>query len=131
VRTNVTGTLAADPRADVVAALAAARREVQNELTQSTGRHDQLVAAPDEWATVTVLAATGSVAVLGQASTATPASQPARPRMAGLADREDWYFVGRRAEQRRWPAAASRGGCDRWATSSGNSAWSTYTQSRP
>jgi hypothetical protein len=24
-----------------------------------------------------------------------------------------------------------KGGCDRWATSSGNSAWSTYTQSRP
>ena len=32
------------------------------------------------------------------------ARQPSRPRIAGLARRQDWYFVGRRAEQRRWPA---------------------------
>ena len=30
--------------------------------------------------------------------------RPSRPRIAGLAGREDWYFVGRRPEQRRWPA---------------------------
>ena len=27
-----------------------------------------------------------------------------RPQIAGLDGREDWYFVGRRREQRRWPA---------------------------
>ena len=30
--------------------------------------------------------------------------QPYRPLIAGLAAREDWYFVGRRPGQRRWPA---------------------------
>jgi tetratricopeptide (TPR) repeat protein len=96
------GALAADPHADVVAALASARRQVQDELTHSADRREQLVAALDEWATVTVLAATGSVAVLDTATTA-PVSRPSRRRMAGMASRDDWYFVGRRAEQRRWP----------------------------
>ena len=98
------GALAADPHADVIAALAAARRQVQDELTQSADRREQLVAALDEWATVTVLAATGSVAVLDATTTAAPASRPSRRRMAGMASRDDWYFVGRRSEQRRWPA---------------------------
>ena len=53
---------------------------------------------------MTVLAASGSVPVLDPGQAAAAARQPSRPRIAGLAAREDWYFVGRRAEQRRWPA---------------------------
>ncbi len=90
---------------DVVAALAAARREVQAELETSTDKRDNLLAGLGEWAAVTVLAASGSVRVLDPESTAVAVSLPSRPQIAGLAGREDWYFVGRRAEQRSWPTA--------------------------
>ena len=53
---------------------------------------------------MTVLAASGSVPILDAGRTAPAVAQPSRPRIAGLAAREDWYFVGRRREQRRWPA---------------------------
>ncbi|MGO8885971.1 MAG: hypothetical protein ACLQI7_20215 [Streptosporangiaceae bacterium] len=67
-------------------------------------RRDQELAALGEWAAVTILAASGSVPVLDPGTAAPAASRPSRPRIAGLAGRDDWYFVGRRAEQRRWPA---------------------------
>ena len=51
-----------------------------------------------------MLAASGSVPVLDPGRTGPAAGQPSRPRIARLAGREDWYFVGRRAEQRQWPA---------------------------
>ena len=57
-----------------------------------------------EWAAVTVLAGSGSVPVLDPGQAAPVAAGPSRPRVAGLAGRADWYFVGRRGEQRRWPA---------------------------
>ena len=85
-------------------ALAEARRQVQAELETSPDRRDTELAGLGEWAAVTVLAAAGSVPVLDPDRTAPAARQPSRPRIAGLAAREDWYFVGRRPEQRRWPA---------------------------
>jgi CHAT domain/Trypsin-like peptidase domain len=92
----------ADP--DVIAVLSAARREVQAELEASPDRRDTELAALGEWAAVTVLAATGAVPLLDLGQPAQVISQPSRRRIAGLAGREDWYFVGRRAEQRRWPS---------------------------
>jgi tetratricopeptide (TPR) repeat protein len=90
---------------DVVAALADARREVQAELETSTDQRDTELAALGEWAAVTILAGSGSVILLDAGAAVAPATGgPSRPRIAGLAGRHDWYFVGRRAEQRRWPA---------------------------
>jgi hypothetical protein len=88
---------------DVITALAEARREVQAELDTSPGTRDQQLAVLGEWAAVTILAATGTVPLLDPAASAPAARPRSRPRIAGLAGREDWYFVGRQAEQRRWP----------------------------
>jgi tetratricopeptide (TPR) repeat protein len=101
---RVYGTLAQARDPDVVGALAEARRQVQTELETSPDRRDSELAGLGEWAAVTVLAATGSVPVLDPEHTAPPVRQPSRLGIAGLAAREDWYFVGRRREQRRWPA---------------------------
>ena len=101
---RVYGTLAQASDPDVVGALSGARRQVQAELETSPDRRDNELAGLGEWAAVTVLAASGSVPVLDPGRTAPGLSQPSRPRIAGLAAREDWYFVGRRREQRRWPA---------------------------
>ena len=100
---RVYGTLARSGSPDVVAALADARREVQAELATSPDKRDTELATLGEWAAVTVLAASGSVTVVDPDRTRPAARQPARPRIAGLAGRDDWYFVGRRREQRRWP----------------------------
>ena len=97
------GTLARSHNPDVVAALSEARRQVQAELETSADKRDNELAGLGEWAAVTVLAASGSVPVLDAGRTAPAVAQPSRPRIAGLAAREDWYFVGRRREQRRWP----------------------------
>ena len=101
---RVYGTLARSRNPDVVAALSGARRQVQAELETSPDHRDNELAGLGEWAAVTILAATGSVPVLDPERTAPAAPGPSRPRIAGLAGREDWYFVGRRREQRRWPA---------------------------
>ena len=101
---RVYGTLAQASDPDVVGALSEARRQVQAELETSPDRRDNELAGLGEWAAVTVLAASGSVPVLDPGRTAPAVSQPLRPRIAGLAAREDWYFVGRRREQRHWPA---------------------------
>ena len=100
---RVYGTLARTNAPDVIAALSAARREVQAELETSPDKRDNQLAGLGEWAAVTVRAASGSVPVLGTERTAPAAPQPSRPRIAGLAARDDWYFVGRRREQRHWP----------------------------
>ena len=98
------GTLARTRDPDVVAAFSAARREVQSELETSPDWRDNELAGLGEWAAVTILAATGSVPVLDPDRAALPALQTPRLRIPGLAARGDWYFVGRRREQRRWPA---------------------------
>ena len=102
--TRVYGALAQASNPDVIAALSGARRQVQAELETSPDRRDAELAGLGEWAAVTVLAAAGSVPVLDSGRSAAPVRQPSRPRIAGLAAREDWYFVGRRGEQRSWPA---------------------------
>ena len=101
---RVYGTLTRSRDPDIVAALADARREVQAELETSPDARDNQLAGLGEWAAVTILAAAGSVPVLDPEHTARAAPRPSRLRIAGLAGRQDWYFVGRRREQRRWPA---------------------------
>ena len=101
---RVYGALAQASEPDVVSALAEARRQVQTELQTSPDARENKLAGLGEWAAVTVLAAAGSVPVLDPGRTAPRTRQPSRPTIAGLAGREDWYFVGRRREQRRWPA---------------------------
>jgi hypothetical protein len=101
---RVYGALAQAGDPDVISALARARREVQAELETSASPRDQLLAGLAEWAAVTVLAAAGSVPVLDPQRSAETPRRPSRPRVAGLAEREDWFFVGRRGEQRHWPA---------------------------
>ena len=101
---RVYGTVARTREPDIIAALSDARREVQAELETSPDRRDTELAGLGEWAAVTILAATGSVPVLDSEHTGPAVLQPSRPQIAGLDPREDWYFVGRRREQRRWPA---------------------------
>ena len=98
---QVYGTLAQVGDLDVVAALAEARRQVQAELETSSVPRDGLLAELCEWAAVTVLAAAGSVPVHSERPAGPSARQTVRPQVAGLTGR-DWYFVGRRAEQRHW-----------------------------
>jgi tetratricopeptide (TPR) repeat protein len=101
---RVYGALAQTADPDLVAALSQARRQVQAELEASPDPRDHLLAGLGEWAAVTVLAASGSVPVLDHGVAEAVVRRPSRPRIHGLAGREDWYFVGRRAEQRAWPA---------------------------
>jgi tetratricopeptide (TPR) repeat protein len=101
---RVYGALASAAEPDVVAALSTARRDVQGELEASADRRDAALARLGEWAAVTILAGSGSVPVLDAAATAAAVARPSRQRIAGLEGRDDWYFVGRRTEQRRWPA---------------------------
>ncbi len=98
------GRLARTRDPDVIAALADARREVQRELETSPDKRDQSLAGLAEWAVVTVLAASPAVTVLDPDATAAVPQPPRPPQIAGLAARGPWYFVGRRAEQRTWPA---------------------------
>jgi len=93
--------LAAAAPADVVAALAQARREVHRELAAATDPRDRVVADLDEWATVTVLAG-DPVTVIGDPAHTDP--QAARPdpstrSFRGLPARPPGEFVGRRVEQ--------------------------------
>ena len=102
--TRIYGALAEPGHPDVVGAVAQARRQVQAELEKSSDPRDKKLAKLNEWAAVTILAAAGSVPVLDSDQAASPTPQPVQPQIAGLASRGDWYFVGRRSEQRRWPA---------------------------
>ena len=98
------GALAASRNPDVIAALADARREVQAELDTSSDQRDNQLGRLGEWAVVTVLAGSGSVSVMDPDAARAAPRAPDPPRIEGLAARGPWYFVGRRAEQRRWPA---------------------------
>lgn len=99
---RVYGVLAADPAADVIAAVADARAAVHLELRRSADPRDRALAELHEWATVAVYAPRGSVPVID------PAAAVQHPPDAGLRRgvlrRAVGEVVGRRREQRIWPA---------------------------
>ena len=109
VFTRVYGHLADADLPDVVAAVAAARRTVQQQLSDSQDPRDQRLAVLGEWAVLTVLARTGSVTAFdpdAKPGDDRPAQAAAgKPVPAGLLARGTGEFVGRRRAQRRWPAA--------------------------
>lgn len=86
----------------MVCAVAAARRVVQQQLTDSTDDRDHQLALLDEWSVVTVLAGSGSVPVFDPTVTAAP-TRPGPRSVGGLLARATGEFVGRRREQRRLP----------------------------
>ena len=98
---------------DLVAALAQARRVVQDSLADSTDPRDQAVAGLDEWGVVTVLAGSGSLRVFDPATTprfTLEAPEPAHRQIAHLVARDPGEFVGRRREQRSIPRDLVDGG---------------------
>jgi tetratricopeptide (TPR) repeat protein len=103
--------LAQAARPDVIAALAQARRVVQDDLATSTDPRDRAVSGLDEWGVVTVLAG-GPTVVFDPATTppSTAQVQPATRSIAGLIARDPGEFVGRRAEQRDLPGLLTGGG---------------------
>ena len=105
---RIYGELAAAEVPEVIAAVAQARRTVQQQLTDSLDPRDQQLARLGEWAVLTVLATTGSVTVIDPSAGPVAESQvgrlPAARVPAGLLVREVGEFVGRRRAQRRWPA---------------------------
>jgi tetratricopeptide (TPR) repeat protein len=104
---RVYGRLAADPAADVVAAVAEARAAVQVELERSVDDRDRRLAGFQEWSTVSVYAPSGSVPIIDPDAPFTPVH--AGRGGAGILRREVGEVVGRRREQREWPAALLSG----------------------
>ena len=105
---RVYGALADSGEPEIVAAVAQARRIVQQQLSDSGDRREQQLAQLGEWAVLTVLSAAGPMTVIDASAAGTSgavAAVPAGPRLpAGLLARQTGEFVGRRRAQRRWPA---------------------------
>ncbi|MDR7278264.1 tetratricopeptide (TPR) repeat protein [Catenuloplanes atrovinosus] len=92
---------AAGQAADVVTAVAEARIEVQQTLTGSGDVRRQTLAGLQEWATVSVTAPAGTVPLI---DTGRPPEPLPPVERAGVLRREVGEVVGRRREQRLWPA---------------------------
>ncbi|MDG4831811.1 tetratricopeptide repeat protein [Solwaraspora sp. WMMD1047] len=95
--------LARSASADVVRAVADARRTVQRELTRSGQPLDRVLAALDEWSVVTVLAGAPAVPVLDPSRTVDVRPRPTVD-LGGLLARPVGQFVGRRHAQRVLPS---------------------------
>jgi tetratricopeptide (TPR) repeat protein len=108
VFSRIYGELADAPVPEVIAAVAQARRAVQQELAESPDPRDQLLARLGEWAVLTVLAVVGSVTVIdpaAESAVVAPDTAARGPQVPpGLLARDAGEFVGRRRAQRRWPA---------------------------
>ena len=105
--------LAGASEPDVLAAVCDARRTVQAELDSSTDERERRLGSLGEWAVVSVLAPAGAVPVFDPSMTAPLPPLPARVTIGAVTARAVGDFVGRRGEQRRWPAellAAERSG---------------------
>ncbi|MEU7798845.1 tetratricopeptide repeat protein, partial [Micromonospora arborensis] len=99
---RVYGHLAATPECDAVAAVAQARVAVQRELEQSPDDRDKRIAALNEWAVLSVQSGPASMPVLDSEAPRLPSTP--RPSSGGVLRRETGEVVGRRWEQRRYPA---------------------------
>jgi tetratricopeptide (TPR) repeat protein len=105
---RIYGQLADTDTPDAVAAVAQARRIVQQQLSDSPDRRDQHLAQLGEWAVLSVRASAGSVIVFDPSQPAQKDLGAARHGQVipgGLLARGPGEFVGRRRAQRRWPAA--------------------------
>lgn len=80
-----------------------ARRVVQAEFESATDDRERRLGALDEWATLSVLSATGSVVVFDPEARRPPPPAPPRFAIGSVAARGVGEFVGRRREQRQWP----------------------------
>ncbi|MGI5242590.1 tetratricopeptide repeat protein [Dactylosporangium sp. CA-139066] len=101
---RIYGELAADPRTDVVAAVADARRAVQRELLQASDPLQRRLAGLDEWGVVTVLANGPEVSVIDPGRPPVPAPVQRSPVWGAVQARPVGQFVGRRRLQRELPA---------------------------
>ena len=101
---RIYGRLAEAAEPDAVAAVAAARRAVQDELEDSTQTREQTIAGLGEWAVLSVLAGAGSVTILDPAVVKAPPPPPQRFAIGRVSARAVGEFVGRRRAQRRLPA---------------------------
>lgn len=90
--------LTGDSAANVVAAVADARRAVHQELADLPG--PGAAAAAQEWAVLSVLARTGALSLIDPGVSPHGAPWRTRPRIPELIDREVGEFVGRRRELR-------------------------------
>jgi tetratricopeptide (TPR) repeat protein len=97
------GTMAGASVPDAVAAACDARRAVQAELSAATDERERHLAELGEWAVLSVLASKGSVPVFDPRVSEPPPPPPPRFTIGAVAARDVGDFVGRRAEQRRWP----------------------------
>ncbi|WP_037499935.1 CHAT domain-containing protein, partial [Solirubrobacter soli] len=100
---RIYGQLADAAVPDIVAAVCDARRLVQRELEAADDPRDRALAVLSEWASLSVLAAQGSVSVFDPDVSVAPAPPPPRFAIGRVAARGVGEFVGRRHEQRRWP----------------------------
>ncbi|KUL27334.1 hypothetical protein ADL12_30265 [Streptomyces regalis] len=109
---RIYGALASHATADVIDAVAQARRIVQTDLARSPNARERKIAALEEWSALTVLAATGTLPLLPTANADSSQDSgadsenptvPHRRRLDGLVTRPEGEFVGRRREQRAWP----------------------------
>jgi tetratricopeptide (TPR) repeat protein len=97
------GRLADAHSPDPVGAVCDARRAVQAEFEHAADERERVLGSLNEWAALSVLAASGSVAVFDP-DVKKPVPPPTRRFTIGsVAAREVGDFVGRRSEQRKWP----------------------------
>ena len=110
---RIYGQLADTPKPDVVAAVCDARRLVQAELDGSPDARHRRLGSLGEWAVLSVLAPAGEVVAFDPSVTEPPSPPPRRITIGAVTAREVGDFVGRRREQRQWPAellSATRSG---------------------
>jgi tetratricopeptide (TPR) repeat protein len=105
------GYLADSRDPNIVVAACDARRMVQAELEGSTDERELSLATLSEWGAISVLATSSSVVPLDRGSRKPVPPPPPRFNIGAVSARAVGEFVGRRTEQRRWPAelVADRG----------------------
>jgi tetratricopeptide (TPR) repeat protein len=98
------GHLASSSTPDVVAAACEARRTVQAELELSGDERHRRLASLSEWSSISVLATAGSIVPIEPGEKSLVPPPPPRLNIGAVTARAVGEFVGRRTEQRQWPA---------------------------
>jgi tetratricopeptide (TPR) repeat protein len=103
VFSRIYGRLADAAVPDAIGAVCDARRAVQAEFEHATDERERRLGALGEWAVLSVLAASGSIAVFDPHVQGPSPPPPSRFTIGSVAARAIGDFVGRRREQRQWP----------------------------